>query len=121
MMIFAFLNMSIEYKDDTHIIPRSSLVIAKRIPASKAGKGKGAIYLAGTMPAASSSTDGPMGKEKSFSAPPVRTRGAMSKRFDGKDDVFKNRASVCPACTVLHLSPELSICFEDPDSQLLGF
>ncbi|KAI5120369.1 hypothetical protein M0805_006891 [Coniferiporia weirii] len=85
-----------EYKDDMHIIPRSSLVIAKRVPASKTGKGKGAMYLTGTLPSTAQSSDGLAGKEKLPSAPSVRTRfgvGAMSRRFDGKDELSKSRAS----------------------------
>jgi protein MPE1 len=39
-----------EYTDDTAIIPRSSMVIARRIPASRPGHGRGARYVSGRMP-----------------------------------------------------------------------
>ena len=42
--------MSAEYQDDTSIIPRSSTVIAKRLPALKAGRGGAARYVSGKMP-----------------------------------------------------------------------
>src|ERR1700760_1231448 len=39
-----------EYTDDTAIIPRSSMVIARRLPAARAGHGKAARYVSGRMP-----------------------------------------------------------------------
>ncbi|KAI4218870.1 MAG: hypothetical protein LQ349_008538 [Xanthoria aureola] len=39
-----------EYDDDTHLIPRSSAVIAKRLPALKPGRGGAARYVSGKMP-----------------------------------------------------------------------
>ena len=39
-----------EYDDDTSIIPRSTTVIAKRLPAVKAGRGGAARYVSGKMP-----------------------------------------------------------------------
>ncbi|KAF2402374.1 DWNN-domain-containing protein [Trichodelitschia bisporula] len=39
-----------EYKDDTAIIPRSSSVTARRLPASRPGYGKAARYVSGKMP-----------------------------------------------------------------------
>ena len=39
-----------EYDDDTTIIPRSTTVIAKRLPAIKAGRGGAARYVSGKMP-----------------------------------------------------------------------
>ncbi|KAA6413408.1 MAG: retinoblastoma-binding [Lasallia pustulata] len=39
-----------EYDDDTTIIPRSTTVIAKRLPAGKAGRGGAARYVSGKMP-----------------------------------------------------------------------
>ena len=38
------------YDDDTTIIPRSTTVIAKRLPASKPGRGGAARYVSGKMP-----------------------------------------------------------------------
>lgn len=39
-----------EYDDDTSIIPRSTTVIAKRLPAVKAGRGGAARYVSGKIP-----------------------------------------------------------------------
>lgn len=38
------------YDDDTTIIPRSTTVIAKRLPAAKLGRGGAARYVSGKMP-----------------------------------------------------------------------
>lgn len=42
--------LTLEYNDDTSIIPRSTSVIARRLPATKAGKGGAARYVSGKMP-----------------------------------------------------------------------
>jgi protein MPE1 len=42
--------MIIEYDDDTTIIPRSTTVIARRLPAARPGKGGAARYVSGKMP-----------------------------------------------------------------------
>lgn len=78
--------LRLEYADDNQIIPRSTSVIAKRMPASKPGKGKAAIYITGGGP-----SSGPSVRQdaKATPAPPVWNKsagGAISKRFDGKDD-----------------------------------
>ena len=39
-----------EYDDDTTIIPRTSTVIARRIPPMKPGAGRAARYMSGKMP-----------------------------------------------------------------------
>lgn len=39
-----------EYDDDTTIIPRSTTVVARRLPAAKPGAGRGARYVSGKMP-----------------------------------------------------------------------
>ena len=39
-----------EYDDDTAIIPRSTTVIAKRLPAIRPGRGGAARYVSGKMP-----------------------------------------------------------------------
>src|ERR1700760_685334 len=39
-----------EYTDDTAIIPRSSMVIARRTSAARPGHGKAARYVSGRMP-----------------------------------------------------------------------
>lgn len=40
----------LEYDDDTAIIPRSTSVIARRLPAARPGKGGAARYVSGKMP-----------------------------------------------------------------------
>ncbi|KAL4937160.1 hypothetical protein BDV06DRAFT_203528 [Aspergillus oleicola] len=39
-----------EYDDDTSVIPRSTSIIARRLPASRPGKGGAARYVSGKMP-----------------------------------------------------------------------
>ena len=39
-----------EYDDDTAVVPRSTSVIARRLPASKPGQGRAARYVSGRMP-----------------------------------------------------------------------
>ena len=43
-------NADVVYDDDTSIIPRSTTVIAKRLPPAKPGRGGAARYVAGKMP-----------------------------------------------------------------------
>ena len=43
-------NGSVEFGDDTEIIPRSTTVIAKRLPAIRPGKGGAARYVSGKPP-----------------------------------------------------------------------
>ena len=38
------------YEDDTTIIPRSTTVVAKRLPAAKSGRGGAARYVSGKIP-----------------------------------------------------------------------
>ncbi|KAL2802280.1 DWNN domain-containing protein [Aspergillus granulosus] len=45
-----------EYDDDTSVIPRSTSVIARRLPASRPGKGGAARYVSGKMPVHARST-----------------------------------------------------------------
>ena len=39
-----------EYDDDTTIIPRSTYVVARRLPAARPGRGGAARYVSGSMP-----------------------------------------------------------------------
>lgn len=100
----------VEYKDDTHIIPRSSSVIAKRVPA-KPGKGRGALYLTATTPNGVQS-DTSAGKDKSQSSSLMRARvgsGAVTVRFDGKEDHPDAKPSVrsmlFPVNQCIHTTP----------------
>ena len=45
-----FANVIGEYDDDTSIIPRSTTVIAKRLPAAKSGRGGASRYVSGKIP-----------------------------------------------------------------------
>lgn len=44
-------NQKLEYDDDTAVIPRSTTVIARRLPATKRGAGRAQRYMTGKMPA----------------------------------------------------------------------
>ncbi|PWN47918.1 hypothetical protein IE53DRAFT_389925 [Violaceomyces palustris] len=83
-----------EYKDDNFIVPRSSQVIARRLPPSKPGRGTAQMYVADLSAGGGSSGNGP---ESRFAGKPqaggvkgpepksASYRGPMTKRFDGKD------------------------------------
>lgn len=45
-----FANRFIEYDDDTTVIPRSTTVVARRLPPQKQGAGRAARYISGKMP-----------------------------------------------------------------------
>ncbi|KAI5833403.1 DWNN-domain-containing protein [Schizophyllum commune Tattone D] len=84
-----------EYADDTTIIPRSSSVIVKRRPAARPGKGKAAYYTAGVggnLPVSEPNQRGGGGGGGS-----TWYKGAMSKRFDGKDEGPKANSTPNPA------------------------
>ncbi|KAJ7429887.1 DWNN domain-containing protein, partial [Mycena galericulata] len=73
-----------EYTDDSEIIPRSSSVVVKRRPAARPGKGKASMYIAGagnTVP-----TSEPVQRNAPGAASSSWHKGAMSKRFDVKDE-----------------------------------
>ncbi|KAG6919517.1 hypothetical protein DXG01_005107 [Tephrocybe rancida] len=73
-----------EFKDDSQVIPRSSSVIVKRLPSARPGKGKASMYLAGTTGAVPISD--PLNKPGAPSNGSTWHKGAMSKRFDGKEE-----------------------------------
>ncbi|VDB90639.1 unnamed protein product [Peniophora sp. CBMAI 1063] len=62
-----------EIKEDTVVIPRSSSVVVKRVPAARPGRGKASYYTAGVL--GGNNPDGKPG-----------WKGSMSKRFDGKEE-----------------------------------
>lgn len=77
-----------EYKDDSFMIPRSTSVIAKRMPAIRPGKGRAAIYVANVgAPAAAGSGDPTGGSTSNGAATATGSGrfGGMSRRFDGRD------------------------------------
>ncbi|KAF8315353.1 DWNN-domain-containing protein [Clavulina sp. PMI_390] len=78
-----------EYTDDNQIVPRSTSVIAKRMPASKPGRGNAALYVAGAAPTSNSQAVRQDSSKPSSSLPAAWNKssgGAISKRFDGKED-----------------------------------
>lgn len=81
----SFLIDMTEFKDDSQVIPRSSSVVVKRMPAARPGKGKASMYLAGTTGAVP--TSDPMNKSGASTNGVNWHKGAMSKRFDGKDEL----------------------------------
>lgn len=85
LMVIIQLGTSPEYKDDSHIIPRSSSVIVKRLPPSRPGKGKAAMYIAGASGAVPVSDTVQKGGSHG-SGTVTWHKGAMSKRFDVKDE-----------------------------------
>jgi len=74
-----------ELKDDSQIIPRSSSVVVKRLPSARPGKGKASMYIAGTgnaLPVSDPAHKPIVSSNGSTSW----HKGAMSKRFDVKDE-----------------------------------
>ncbi|KAF8272423.1 DWNN domain-containing protein [Lactarius quietus] len=66
-----------EFNDDSQIIPRSSSVVVKRVPPTRPGKGKAAMYVAGP-----GATATPESKPTSAAGSTWSGKGSMSKRFD---------------------------------------
>ncbi|KAG9032068.1 hypothetical protein FRB95_001929 [Tulasnella sp. JGI-2019a] len=101
-----------EYKDDHFIIPRSTSVIAKRMPAARPGKGRAQIYVA--------NVGGPGGNNADASSNPTsrngppgagsgggqfgggRFQGVMSKRFDGRDSKQPSNAPSSASTPPVH-------------------
>ncbi|KAF8967620.1 DWNN domain-containing protein [Flammula alnicola] len=74
-----------ELKDDSQIIPRSSSVVVKRLPASRPGRGKASMYVNGGS-APSMPTSESVLRTGPSTTGPTWHKGAMSKRFDGKEE-----------------------------------
>ncbi|BFZ65127.1 Protein mpe1 [Saitoella coloradoensis] len=87
-------NTNEEYKDDTTIIPRSTSVIARRLPASKFGKGTAARYVTGRAPTTSNSRVESFSNSKkphpasstSASAPSATTLSAVGVAASGNEE-----------------------------------
>ncbi len=75
----ASTNSLLEYDDDTTIIPRSTSIIARRLPPLKAGAGRAARYMSGKMPvnAKNSSRKEQSGSKASSKLSSTSTNGAM--------------------------------------------
>ena len=67
-----------ELKDDSHVIPRSSSVVVKRMPPARPGKGKAAMYIA--APGTSATPESKPNSQPASASWPAR--GSMSRRFD---------------------------------------
>ncbi|KAH9479364.1 putative RING finger protein P8B7.15c [Psilocybe cubensis] len=74
-----------EFKDDAQIIPRSSSVIVKRLPAARPGKGKASLYVNGGGPPPIPTSE-PVSRGGSAPGGITWHKGSMSKRFDGKEE-----------------------------------
>ena len=93
-----------EFRDDSQVIPRSSSVIAKRLPAARPGKGKALMYVNGTGPALPTSE----AVVRGGGGVPTWHKGAMSRRFDGKDETPSTSAAAAPKPVMPPVSPDTS-------------
>lgn len=96
-----------EYRDDSFVIPRSTSVVARRLPPARPGKGTAAIYVAGVNDGsrAAAAAKGAGQKSAGFGgqrAGGFNTGAHMQKRFDAKDEVSRwihmQRQSTCRGC-----------------------
>jgi protein MPE1 len=70
-------DVSTEYDDDTTIIPRSTSIIARRLPPLKPGAGRAARYMTGKMPVnAKNSSRKETSTSKSGNKPSTSTSGS---------------------------------------------
>jgi protein MPE1 len=90
-----------EFKDDNHQIPRSSSLIARRLPSSIKGRGNAQNYIVGTAAGESltgdhrieaHARDALLAKQNRGLRGVGGTFGSMTKRFDGKDPENKGPA-----------------------------
>ncbi|KFY03775.1 hypothetical protein O988_01228 [Pseudogymnoascus sp. VKM F-3808] len=68
-----------EYRDDTTIIPRSTSIIARRLPPTKAGTGSAARYVSGKMPVNAKNSS-----RKEMPAAKSTSKAAVSSNFAPK-------------------------------------
>jgi len=80
------LTLGAEYKDDSQIIPRGTSVIIKRLPSVRPGKGKAAMYIAAVGSAAVPTSESVQRLGGNINSGSSWHKGAMSKRFDMKED-----------------------------------
>jgi hypothetical protein len=66
-----------ELRDDSHIVPRSSSVVVKRMPPARPGKGKAAMYIGASGSATPEAKPNSQAGSSSWTG-----RGTMSRRFD---------------------------------------
>ncbi|KAI9445590.1 DWNN-domain-containing protein [Lactarius indigo] len=79
-----------EFNDDSQIIPRSSSVVVKRVPPTRPGKGKAAMYVAGP-----GATATPESRPTSSAGNTWSGKGSTSRRFD-KEAPSKPAATQAP-------------------------
>lgn len=109
--------MPAEFKDDSHIIPRSSSVLVKRVFV-RPGKGKVAMYIGNAMPNTGTQEPSPRSGGGSGSSNSWSRAGNISKRFDGKLEE-KFASSLSKPVTPVR-SSETSMCMScDPSVQAL--
>lgn len=77
------LPIQTEYSDDKAIVPRSTSVIARRLPPSRPGRGNAQYYMVSSdVPTTTSS----YASSSSAAHGSGARRNHMSRRFDGKED-----------------------------------
>ncbi|KAF8498599.1 DWNN-domain-containing protein [Russula emetica] len=67
-----------ELRDDSHMVPRSSSVVVKRMPPARPGKGKAAMYIG--APGTSATSESKPNSQPGSSS--WTARGSISRRFD---------------------------------------
>ncbi len=68
----------VELRDDSHVIPRSSSVVVKRMPPARPGKGKAAMYIG--APGTSATPESKPNNQPGGAS--WSSRASMSRRFD---------------------------------------
>ncbi|KAL1962197.1 hypothetical protein VTN77DRAFT_9918 [Rasamsonia byssochlamydoides] len=83
-----------EYDDDTSIIPRSTSVIARRLPAARPGKGGAARYVSGKMPVTARNTARaePSSSNRSTTGPGQIINSSMSELDNAQTEDEKIKA-----------------------------
>jgi len=77
-----YTNSCEEYDDDTTIIPRSTSIIARRLPPPKPGRGTAARYVSGKMPTNALPNAGR--REKSFGSAAQPQKKLETEPSNGK-------------------------------------
>lgn len=72
-------NKLTEYDDDTTIIPRSTSIIARRLPPIKPGAGRAARYMSGKMPVSAKNTSRKEQSANKTSAKPAASTNGIAQ------------------------------------------
>ncbi len=95
-----------EYKDDNHQIPRSSSLVARRLPSSARGRGNAQNYIIGTVAADALTGDHRIEAHARDAMQAKQNRGvkgtagmyqSITKRFDRKEDKKVGENALLPA------------------------